>query len=134
VRGNLASDNARGHSSLMRRLFLASALLLAGCATRPVQPPPAPVQTVQPRPAQRQVTRLTGMTTRDLTAHFGRPALEVQEGGSLKLQFRGRYCVLDAYLYPGQNGALVVTHVDTRLPTGVDTDQATCISALEYPS
>jgi hypothetical protein len=28
----------------------------------------------------------------------------------------------------------VVTHVDTRLPTGVDTDQATCISALEYPS
>jgi hypothetical protein len=118
----------------MRRLILASALLLAGCATRPEQPPPAPVQTVQPQPAQRQATRLTGMTTRDLTTHFGRPALQVQEGSSLKLQFRGRYCVLDAYLYPGQNGTLVVTHVDTRLPSGADTDQATCISALEYPS
>lgn len=118
----------------MRRLFLASALLLAGCATRPQQPPPTPVQTVQPQPAPRQATRLTGMSTRDLTAHFGRPALQVQEGNSLKLQFRGNYCVLDAYLYPGQNGALVVTHVDTRLPSGADTDQATCISALEYPS
>lgn len=74
------------------------------------------------------------MTSYDLTAHFGRPALQVQEGTSLKLQFRGNYCVLDAYLYPGQNGVLRVTHVDTRLPSGASTDQATCISALEYPS
>jgi hypothetical protein len=74
------------------------------------------------------------MTTRDLTNHFGRPALQVQEGTSLKLQFRNNYCVLDAYLYPGQNGVLVVTHVDTRLRSGTDTDQAGCISALEYPS
>jgi hypothetical protein len=117
----------------MRRLFLASALFLAGCATRPQQPP-APVQPAQPQPAQRPTTRLTGMSTRDLTTHFGKPALQVQEGNSLKLQFRGRYCVLDAYLYPGQSGTLVVTHVDTRTPTGADTDQATCISALEYPS
>jgi hypothetical protein len=117
----------------MRRLALASTLLLAACATRPVQPP-APEQPAQVVPAPRQTTRLTGMTTRDLTTHFGRPALQVQEGTSLKLQFRGNYCVLDAYLYPGQNGVLRVTHVDTRLPSGADTDQATCISALEYPS
>ena len=116
----------------MRRLFLASTLFLAACATRPQ--PPAPVQPAQPAPVQRQTTRLTGMSARDLTTHFGRPALQVQEGTSLKLQFRGNYCVLDAYLYPGQNGVLVVTHVDTRTPTGADTDQATCISALEYPS
>lgn len=83
---------------------------------------------------QRQITQLTGMTTRDLTGHFGRPALQVQEGTSLKLQFRGRYCVLDAYLYPGQNGVMHVTHVDTRNTSGADVDQATCISALEYPS
>jgi hypothetical protein len=117
----------------MRRLILVSALLLAGCATRPEQPP-APAQPAQIAPVQRQTTRLTGMSTHDLTTHFGRPALQVQEGTSLKLQFRGNYCVLDAYLYPGQNGALVVTHVDTRTPSGADTDQATCISALEYPS
>ena len=118
----------------MRRLAFASTLLLAACATRPEQPA-APSQPVQEAaPAQRETTRLTGMTTHDLTTHFGRPALQVQEGTSLKLQFRGNYCVLDAYLYPGQNGVLRVTHVDTRLPNGVDTDQATCISALEYPS
>jgi hypothetical protein len=42
--------------------------------------------------------------------------------------------VLDAYLYPGQSGVPRVTHVDTRTPSGSDVDQATCISALEYPS
>jgi hypothetical protein len=117
----------------MRRLVFASTLILAGCATRPQQPP-APVQPVQAAPVERHATRLTGLTTSELTAHFGRPAFQVQEGTSLKLQFRGKYCVLDAYLYPGQNGTLVVTHVDTRTPAGGDTDQATCISALEYPS
>jgi hypothetical protein len=117
----------------MRRLLLTSTLFLAACATRPEQPPVVE-QAPPPQPVQREATRLNGMTTRDLTNHFGRPALQVQEGTSLKLQFRGSYCVLDAYLYPGQNGALVVTHVDTRTPTGADTDQATCISALEFPS
>jgi hypothetical protein len=117
----------------MRRLVFASVLFLAGCATRPEQPAPAP-QPVHAAPAQREATRLTGMTTRELTGHFGRPALQVQEGTSLKLQFRGRYCVLDAYLYPGQSGVPRVTHVDTRTPSGSDVDQATCISALEYPS
>jgi hypothetical protein len=118
----------------MRRLVLASVLVLAGCATRPEQQPAAPEQPPPAVPVQRQITQLTGMTTRDLTGHFGRPALQVQEGTSLKLQFRGNYCVLDAYLYPGQNGVLRVTHVDTRNRSGADVDQATCISALEYPS
>ena len=115
----------------MRRLILASVLLLGACATRPQQPPAPPAQTA---PQPRQVTRLTGMSAQDLVGHFGRPALQVQEGTSLKLQFRGRYCVLDAYLYPGQAGTLRVTYVNTRSPSGADTDQATCISALEYPS
>lgn len=115
----------------MRRLVLASTLLLGACATRPQQPPQQPVQVV---PQQRAVTRLTGMSAQDLVGHFGRPALQIQEGNSLKLQFRGRYCVLDAYLYPGQSGGYRVTYVNTRAPSGADTDQATCISALEYPS
>lgn len=116
----------------MRRFVVASALFLAGCATRPEQPPaPEPVAAV---PAQGQATRLVGMSASDLTNHFGRPALQVREGNSIKVQFRGRSCVLDAYLYPNASGIYRVTHVDTRSPLGADTDQAGCISALEYPS
>jgi len=117
----------------MRRLTLASMLLLAACATRPEQPVEQPAPAI-PQPQPRQVTRLTGLSAQELVGHFGSPALQVREGNSVKLQFRGRYCVLDAYLYPGQNGALRVTYVDTRTLAGADTDQATCISALEYPS
>lgn len=117
----------------MRRLVLASALLLAGCATRPEQPaqPQLPAQ-APPQPGG--AARLMGMSTSDLVSRFGRPAFQVREGTSLKLQFRGRACVLDAYLYPNQSGILRVTHVDTRSTSGADTDQASCISALEYPS
>jgi hypothetical protein len=116
----------------MRRLAIASALFLAGCATRPQQaPPPEPAQ---PAPAEPRNTRLVGLSTSELVGRFGAPALQVREGTSLKLQFRGRSCVLDAYLYPNQTGILRVTHVDTRSISGADTDQATCISALEYPS
>lgn len=119
--------------SSMRRLLIASTLILAGCATRPQQPP-VPEQPVQPAPVQTHATRLTGLTASELVGHFGRPAFQVQEGTSLKLQFRGKSCILDVYLYPGRNGVLTVTHVDTRTPSGADTDQATCISELEYPS
>ena len=61
-----------------------------------------------------------------------RPALQVREGHSLKLQFRGRRCILDAYLYPPAErpGAERVTHVDARLPSGVDIDQRRCVAAL----
>ena len=115
----------------MRRLILASTLLLAGCAPRPT---PAPEQPAQAVPQQREVTRLTGLSAQQLVGHFGRPALQVQEGNSLKLQFRGRYCVLDAYLYPGQAGVATVTHVDTRNASGASVDTATCNTALEYTS
>lgn len=115
----------------MRRFILASTLLLAGCATRPQPQPQVPTQAP---PVQGGATRLVGMSSSDLVTRFGRPALQIREGTSLKLQFRGRACVLDAYLYPNQTGILTVTHVDTRSPSGADTDQATCISALEYPS
>ena len=116
----------------MRRLLLISTLFLAGCATRPEQPVPEVPQ--QPAPGQPGVTRLVGLSTSELVGHFGAPALQVREGTSLKLQFRGRNCVLDAYLYPNPSGVLRVTHVDTRATSGADTDQASCISALEYPS
>lgn len=115
----------------MRRSILTLTLVLAGCATRPQQT--APEQPSQAAPVQRQTT-LVGLTPQELVGHFGKPALQVREGASVKLQFRGPRCVLDAYLYPSQNNVLRVTYVDTRAPSGVDMDQATCISALENPS
>ena len=115
----------------MRRLFPLLTLTLAACATRP-QPAP---EVAQPAPvAQPQTKKLVGLTTQELVAQFGGPALQVREGNSLKLQFKSRRCVLDAYLYPSTNGLMRVTWVDTRLPSGVDTDQAACISDLENPS
>ena len=107
-------------------------LILAGCATRPAveQPVPQPVP-VAPQPERR--SSVFGLTAGELVGHFGNPALQVREGQSLKLQFRSRLCVLDAYLSPSANGQQRVTHVDTRTPAGNDTDQAACISALENP-
>jgi hypothetical protein len=117
----------------MRRILLAIPVLLAGCVTR--QPPPQP-QAAAPAPITRQASgQLIGLTANELVGHFGSPTLQVREGASVKLQFRGRSCVLDAYLYPAPNGgALRVSYVDARTQSGVDTDQAACISALENPS
>jgi hypothetical protein len=118
----------------MRRFILASTLILAGCAAAPQeQPAPRiPEITATPRTGR---SGLVGLTAQELVGRFGNPALQVREGTSLKLQFRGRSCVLDAYLYPSQSGGVLrVTHIDARAPSGVDTDQAACISALETPS
>src|SRR4051812_27653317 len=105
----------------MRRLVILSlTLMLAACATAPKQPQaPAPVP--QPQPQAQETSSLVGLSPQELVGRFGPPALQVREGTSLKLQFRGSRCVMDAYLYPsGGSGALKVTHVDTRLPTGGD--------------
>ena len=117
------------HPELMRRsTIFALSLLAAACAPRPQAgtPPPQPVT-----PAPEESTSLTGLTAQELVGRFGTPTLQVREGNSLKLQFRGPRCVMDAYLYPsGGSGTLKVTHVDTRTPTGGDFDQAACIFAL----
>ncbi|MEO8455410.1 MAG: hypothetical protein ABI454_09630 [Sphingomicrobium sp.] len=118
----------------MRRFIFASTLFLAGCAAAPQQPAvqsqPPPVTAAEP-----QTRRLLGLTAEEIVGHLGNPALQVREGNSLKLQFRSPRCVLDAYLYPSGNGsgALRVTYIDTRAPSGVGTDQAACISTLEHP-
>ena len=112
---------------MRRTLILASILVLAGCATRQQPEPEAPSV---PSPTTREPVGIVGLTTQQLVGHFGNPALQVREGTSLKLQFRGRSCVLDAYLYP-QNNVLRVTHVDTRTLAGYDSDQAACIASLE---
>jgi hypothetical protein len=130
ARRNIASARKAMHRHPMRRSIAFSLMLVvAACAPRPQQvsapPPPA-----APPPAEQQ-NSLAGLTAQELVGRFGSPALQIREGNSLKLQFRGPRCVMDTYLYPsGSAGTLKVTHVDTRLPSGGDIDQAACIFAL----
>lgn len=111
---------------------LALALLLSACATREV-PAPSPGPAPPPPPVASEQGPLIGQTASDLIGRFGSPALRIQEGAGLKLQFRSPECVLDAYLYPFAGGARV-THVDTRYRSGVDYNQAACIAALSDPN
>jgi hypothetical protein len=113
-----------------------------GRETQPNNPPP-PKHTPAPAPAKPQApaipppglnvpadSPLIGRTAQALVALFGQPALDQREGTGRKLQFLGRDCVLDAYLYPRGQSEAVVTHVDARLPDGRDTDRAACAAAL----
>ena len=114
----------------MRRLLaLSLSLLLTACMARQPQPPIAQPTPAKPEPVEQNA--LTGLTAQELVGRFGAPALQIREGNSLKLQFRGRRCVMDTYLYPsGGSSELKVTHVDTRTPTGGEFDQAACIFSL----
>lgn len=64
---------------------------------------------------------------------FGPPRLTVREGDALKLQFSGRSCVLDVFLYPlVPNGEPNATWVEARRPSdGQDADRASCVAALK---
>lgn len=109
-------------------LPVAAFVLLAGCVARepaPSVPVPAPVA---PKP-QVVHSDLMGATAGQLIQLFGQPALQVREGPGLKLQFRGRSCVLDAYLYPQGTSGERVTYVDARLPSGNDTNTQECIAS-----
>ena len=121
------------HRHLMRRLLALSLILsAAACAPRP-QAASVPVATPAPPPVRSQ-SSLFGLGVQDLVDHFGKPALQIHEGSSVKLQFRGTRCVLDAYLYPARDGQLRVTYIDTRGTSGANMNQAACILALESPS
>ena len=116
------------------RLFLLSSsfVLLAACATRPQPVTPPHQQPLPPSPHQTS-GGIIGLTSQEVVQRLGTPALQVREGRSLKLQFRGRFCVLDAYLYPpvGQAAPYRVTHVDTRNRALAPVDQATCLASLQ---
>ena len=108
-------------------LPLTAALLLSACATRVPERPEEQVQLPAPKPAV--PGSLVGLSAGELIQRMGPPALQVREGAGLKLQWRGRTCVLDAYLYL-QGSAERVAHVDTRLQNGNDTPQQACVASL----
>lgn len=116
----------------MRRILtFAAALLLTACATRSPELPNENVQAPAPSKPKEISSDLMGASAGDLIQAFGQPALQVREGAGLKLQFRGRACILDAYLYPTpQGGAEKVTYVDARTSSGSATDRDQCALAL----
>jgi hypothetical protein len=115
---------------------------LAGCgaessAKRPQSTPipvDRPAAAVPARPApidKRGLGDVLGKGVMDLKRMFGEPRLDVVEVQGRKLQFSGKACVLDAYLYPdGKGGAEVVTHIDARRSDGAEVDRAACVDAL----
>lgn len=120
----------------------ATALLLAGCVSAPEARTPAR----QPAPAERTAasfsaspiiaTRgLEGVIGKDANAlkrQFGEPRLDVVEVYGRKLQFVGKPCILDAFLYPeSKGGREVVTYVDARRSDGAAVDRASCVEALQ---
>ena len=117
----------------MRILIALALLALSACARVPTEtatptPPPAP-----PVQQTSESGVLIGLTGTELVTRLGRPVLQIKEGNSFKLQFRGQLCVLDAFLYPSTGAQYRVTHVETRSRAGTATNQSDCIRTLEYP-
>jgi hypothetical protein len=105
-------------------------LILPACV--PATSSQAPASPVRSAAAYgRAPAGLAGADARKLVAMFGQPRADVRESTVRKLQFANGRCVLDAYLYaPGRKKEPVVAHVDARLVSGADADQAACILSL----
>lgn len=119
-----------------RSLSPVPALLLAlsACVSAPAAraPTDAPARARSAAFYGRAPEGLAGADARKLVALFGEPRLDVRESSVRKLQFTNGRCVLDAYLYaPGRRKEAVVAHVDTRLASGADVDQSSCIQSLK---
>ena len=117
----------------MRRIIVTSGFVLLAACARPQGPGP---QSPDP-PSSGEHTHgpIIGLTAEELVRLLGTPALQVREGSSLKLQFRHRYCVLDAYLYPPPGAAAPyrVSYVDTRTRALAPVELGSCLHAFEGP-
>ncbi|WP_244501574.1 hypothetical protein [Sphingomonas gellani] len=111
-----------------RPAVLCSALTLAGCAVAPT-PSAAPVPAA-PSFSTVGLERVMGQPASTLIQLFGQPDADLREGSARKLQFAGRFCVLDAYLYPKEREEPRVTYIDAREPDGSAIDRASCVAAL----
>jgi hypothetical protein len=114
-------------------------LILSGCASGAAIPPPrpqtridAPAGASRPALEKRGLEAVMGKDSATLTRLFGPPRIDVVEVYGRKLQFVGKACVLDTYLYPeGKNKSEIVTYVDARRSDGAEVDRAACVDALQ---
>lgn len=119
---------------MAERIFAGAALaLMLGACSSTVPPstigrgPAGPAAGAYGNPRE-----LMGVDARRLVQMFGQPRLDIRERTMRKLQFANGRCVLDAYLYaPAKGREPVVTHVDSRLPNGTDTDPTACAAILQ---
>ena len=137
--------------NLAASLFLA--LLLSACVSggkvAKTAPAPAKVQQPSKKPAVRRgatpapppkprilsapgLEGVIGANPDGLIRQFGPARLDVWEGDARKLQFAGRTCVLDVFLYPAASGKEVAaTYVETRRASdGQEVDRAACVASL----
>jgi hypothetical protein len=121
-------------------MLVAATLTLAACAATPapLPKPAAPREKtasafpVPPAIDKRGLEAVLGKDIGALKRLFGEPRLDVIEVNGRKLQFVGKACVLDTYLYPeGKSGAEIVTYVDARRNDGAEVDRASCVDALQ---
>lgn len=125
----------------MKFLMLAAAMLsLTACVSAPTpQAKPAVPREktaaafpVRPAIDKRGLEAVMGKDIGTLKRLFGEPRLDVIEVNGRKLQFVGKACVLDTYLYPdGKGRTEIVTHVDARRGDGAEVDRASCVDALQ---
>ena len=124
-------------------IFAGLAFALVTCGATDInakKPKKTPIPIDRPAPEQpaRQATQdrrglgdVMGKNVAELKRMFGEPRLDVVEVYGRKLQFSGKPCILDAYLYPdGKNGQEIVTHIDARRSDGAEVDRAACVNAL----
>lgn len=120
----------------MKYPLILAMLVLSGCAAVP-KSAPGPVSSERPAAARPALTTrgLEAVMGKDIGALkrlFGEPRLDVVEVVGRKLQFTGKACVLDAFLYPAAKGGTeIVTHVDARRSDGAAVDRVACVEALQ---
>jgi hypothetical protein len=121
-------------------MLLAATLVVGGCVatsapqTRPASRAERPAAAVAAPAAfdKRGLDAVMGKDIGALKRLFGDPRLDVVEVNGRKLQFVGKACVLDTYLYrDGKGGVEIVTHVDARRSDGAAVDRASCVDALQ---
>ena len=113
----------------------------SGSAARPGkviagQPVRTPGRSTPRDPTFQSIPGLEGVIGVDesqLVRQFGPARLNVWEGDARKLQFSGKACVLDVFLYPtSQSRAPLASYVDARRASdGQDVDRAACVAALK---
>ena len=118
-----------------------SAFVISGCAateTATTSAPRAPTISSPATPAPQSTAGLEsvlGLNVSQLQRKFGAPRLDVREANGRKLQFNGKACIMDVYLYapdgsPANDKSEVATHIDARRSDGAEVDRASCVNAL----